>query len=210
MALNNESEEPNLRRRRGSSPASGQSHHTLLDTVKAVEHKIESTLLLAWDDLPDWRRDNAFITSGYRPTSNSYRRSLASLFALHNESVNIWTHLLGSLLFTCLGLAALALFDALLAPRYAGAARADLVAFACFFAGAFLCLGMSATFHALCNHSPDVAKWGNKLDYSGIVFLIVGSYVPALYYGFYCLPRLMELYLAGVGLPSFCLVLMKR
>lgn len=204
MALDDETKGPNLRRRRGSSPApAGQDDHhqrTLLDTVKAVEHKIETTLLLAWDDLEDWRRDNAFITSGYRPTSNSYRRSLGSLFALHNESVNIWTHLLGAVAFTGFGATALALFDRLLAPRYADAARADLVAVACFFAGAFLCLGMSATYHALCNHSPDVAKWGNKLDYTGIVFLIVGSYVPALYYGFYCLPRLMEVYLTGVGL----------
>lgn len=202
MAINNNNEEPNLRRRRGSSPTSIQNHHdnhSLLDTVKAVEHKIETSLLLAWDDLEDWRRDNAFIHTGYRPTSNSYRRSFSSLFTLHNESVNIWTHLLGSIFFTAVGLAAFYLFEAFAAARYASATRADVVAFAFFFAGAFLCLGMSATFHALSNHSPDVAKWGNKLDYSGIVFLIVGSHVPALYYGFYCRPHLMEVYLAGVG-----------
>ena len=59
---------------------------------------------------------------------------------------------------------------------------------------------MSATYHAICNHSPDVAKWGNKLDYTGIVCLIMGSYMPAMYYGFYCLPRLLEVYLALVSL----------
>jgi adiponectin receptor len=58
-----------------------------------------------------------------------------------------------------------------------------------------VCLGMSATFHTLSNHSDTVAKWGNKLDYTGIVALIVGSYVPALYYGFFCLPNLMTAYL---------------
>lgn len=202
MAINNDNEEPTLRRRRGSSPSSTHDHHdnrSLLDSVKAVEQKIETSLLLAWDDLEDWRRDNAFIHTGYRPTSNSYRRSFSSLFTLHNESVNIWTHLLGSIFFTAVGLAAFYLFEAFAAARYASATRADVIAFAFFFAGAFLCLGMSATFHALSNHSPDVAKWGNKLDYSGIVFLIVGSHVPALYYGFYCRPHLMEVYLAGVG-----------
>lgn len=196
MALDND--EPTLRRRRASSRSSA---HSLLDTVKAVEHKIESTLLLAWEELPEWRRDNAFIITGYRQTSNSYYRSFLSLFTLHNESVNIWTHLLGSIVFTVLGLVALYLAETIIVPRYASATQTDVVVFACFFAGAFTCLGMSATFHALCNHSPEVAKWGNKLDYSGIVFLIVGSYVPALYYGFYCLPRLMEVYLSGVGLP---------
>lgn len=44
----------------------------------------------------------------------------------------------------------------------------------------------------------EVSKWGNKLDYSGIVFLIVGSFVPALYYGLFCLPTLMTTYLYGV------------
>ncbi|PSS05129.1 hemolysin-III related-domain-containing protein [Coniella lustricola] len=188
-----------VRRRRGSS-ASSQHSTSLLHTVKAVESKIESALLWAWDDLPDWRRDNAFIHTGYRPTSNSYRGSFDSLFSLHNESVNIWTHLLGSIVFTVAGLTSLYLFEAIVAARYATATTADVVVFACFFAGAFSCLGMSATFHALCNHSPEVAKWGNKLDYSGIVLLIVGSYVPALYYGFYCLPRLMGLYLSGIVL----------
>lgn len=189
--------EPTLRRRHGES--SPDAAHTLLNTVKAVERKIENAFLLAWDELPDWRRDNAFITTGYRPTSNSYRNSFASIFSVHNESVNIWTHLLGAVGFVGIGLTALYLYETVIAPRYATASSTDVLVFGCFFAGAFLCLGMSATYHALCNHSPDVAKWGNKLDYTGIVFLIVGSYMPALYYGFYCLPGLMEVYLSGVS-----------
>lgn len=186
-------------RRRGREP-SHSSSHTLLDTVKAVEEKIESTLLLAWDELPAWRQDNAFITTGYRPTTNSYQHSLASIFSVHNESVNIWTHLLGALVFVGAGLTALGLFEAVIAPRYATATATDVLVLGCFFTGAVLCLGMSATYHALCNHSPSVAKWGNKLDYSGIVFLIIGSFMPAMYYGFYCLPHLMEAYISGVSL----------
>ena len=91
------------------------------------------------------------------------------------------------------------MYEAIIAPRYATATWEDWLVFGCFFAGAFLCLGMSATYHAICNHSPDVAKWGNKLDYTGIVCLIMGSYMPAMYYGFYCLPRLLEVYLALVS-----------
>lgn len=198
-----------VRRRRGSSPITNDtsSHHTtsnnLVDTVKSVEKKIESTLLLAWDDLDEWRRDNAFIISGYRPTSNSYQGSFSSIFTLHNESVNIWTHLAGSILFTSLGALAFYFYEKLIAPRYASATWTDILVFGCFFAGAFLCLGMSATFHTLCNHSPEVAKWGNKLDYTGIVCLIIGSYMPALYYGFYCIPELMEIYLSTVSVFFF-------
>ncbi|OTB08716.1 hypothetical protein M426DRAFT_51747 [Hypoxylon sp. CI-4A] len=188
-----------LRKRRSSSSASVSS--TLANTARDVEHRIASALLMAWDDLPTWRRDNHYIETGYRPDSNSYRRSLASLFYVHNESVNIWTHLLGALFFPTIG----AWLYHVIAPRYASANSSDVLVFACFFAGAVSCLGMSATFRyvqndALSNHSEEVAKWGNKLDYSGIVFLIVGSYVPALYYALFCLPKLMTFYLYGIFL----------
>lgn len=193
-------QEPDLRRRRGSSPTT-RSHTSdfMLDTAKAVEAKIESTFLWAWEELPDWRKDNAFIITGYRQTSNSYRGSFGSIFSLHNESVNIWSHLLGAISFTTLGLLAYNFLETSIAPRYASATGTDFLVFGCFFTGAFLCLGMSATYHTLCNHSPSVAKWGNKLDYTGIVCLILGSYMPAMYYGFYCFPKLMELYVSMVS-----------
>ncbi|ROW09798.1 hypothetical protein VMCG_02175 [Cytospora schulzeri] len=195
-------QEPNLRRRRSSSPSTAHSHasDSLLETVKNVEEKIESSLLWAWDELPDWRKDNAFLMSGYRQTSNSYWGSFSSIFFLHNETVNIWSHLLGAITFSILGFLAYFLLEASIAPRYTSATGTDWLVFGCFFAGAFSCLGMSATYHALCNHSPGVAKWGNKLDYTGIVYLILGSYVPAMHYGFYCLPSLMQLYLSTICL----------
>lgn len=179
-----------LRQRRPSTAA-----ETIVGAAKQVETKIEEALLQIWDQLEPWRRDNAYILSGYRSTSNSYWRSFKSLAYLHNESVNIWSHLLGALGFTVAGV----FLYSVVAPRYETASEADLLAWSCFFAGAFLCLGMSAMYHAISNHSPDVARFGNKLDYSGIVFLIVGSYVPAIYYGFCCSPKLLTVYLAQVS-----------
>ncbi|KAL2260818.1 hypothetical protein VTK26DRAFT_5062 [Humicola hyalothermophila] len=198
---------PHPRRRRPSTTTSATTTtaaaaaavESLLGTAKAAETRATHALraLLHWDELPAWRRDNAFIVTGYRPTSHSVRSSLASLLYLHNESVNIWTHLLGAAFFA--GAGARFLWG-VVAPRYATAAAGDVLAFACFFGGAAACLGMSATFHTLCNHSPEVAMWGNKLDYTGIVFLIVGSYVPALYYGFFCHEVWMTGYLAAIAL----------
>ncbi|RKK13906.1 hypothetical protein BFJ66_g3605 [Fusarium oxysporum f. sp. cepae] len=163
----------------------------LINAAKNFESKFEQSLLILWDDLPAWRRDNAFILSGYRQSHGSYAHSFRSLFYLHNESVNIWSHLLGAIVF----LASAAYVDRVVRPRYESASSADVLVFACFFGGAVVCLGMSATYHTLSNHSDTVSKWGNKLDYTGIVALIVGSYVPALYYGFFCLPNLMAFYL---------------
>ena len=41
------------------------------------------------------------ITRGYRPGLN-YKQCLLSIFRLHNETINIWTHLLGFLFFSVL------------------------------------------------------------------------------------------------------------
>ncbi|RSL69762.1 hypothetical protein CEP54_002200 [Fusarium duplospermum] len=174
---------------RNRRPSSADS---LLSAAKSFESKLEHSLLILWDDLPAWRRDNAFILSGYRQSRGSYTHSLRSLFYLHNESVNIWSHLLGA----AVALIGAAYVDRVVRPRYATANVTDVAVFACFFGGAVVCLGMSATFHTLSNHSETVAKWGNKLDYTGIVALIVGSYVPALYYGFFCHPYLTRSYLS--------------
>ncbi|KAG6000769.1 hypothetical protein E4U21_005022 [Claviceps maximensis] len=182
-----------VRHRRLSSSATTTTTtepKAVLAAAKSPPQKAEGLLLL-WDDLPAWRRDNAFIHSGYRSMGASYRHSFRSLFYLHNESVNIWSHLVGAVMAA--GCAAYVY--CVVQPRYEEAAAPDVLVFACFFAGAILCLGMSATYHALVDHSQAVAKWGNKLDYTGIVALIVGSYVPAMYYGFYCEPLLMSTYL---------------
>lgn len=172
-----------LRKRRDNASSPASSTTTLPEKL---------SLLIHWDDLPPWRRDNAFIHTSYRRITPSYTHALRSLFYLHNESVNIWSHLIGCAIFAA---SSVYIYN-VARPRYLEHANStDVAVFACFFGGAMLCLGMSATYHGLVDHSEQVAKWGNKLDYTGIVALIVGSYVPALYYGFYCQPVLLQSYL---------------
>lgn len=167
----------------------------IVDKVKAAEKKVEERLTILWNDLPSWQRDNHFIRSGYRPASNSFARSVASLLYLHNESVNVYTHLGGC----CAALLAAAWAAAELRVRYPTATREDAAVFACFFAGAACCLGMSAAFHLTSNHSERVASFGNKLDYLGIVALIWGSFVPTIYYGFQRDPEFIRPYWAMVS-----------
>src|ERR1700753_3343086 len=54
--------------------------------------------LITWDDLEHWRQDNHWIHGSYRKTANSYFRSYASIFQIHNETVNIWSHMIPALL----------------------------------------------------------------------------------------------------------------
>jgi hypothetical protein len=154
------------------------------------EHTSSHTLTYHWDQILPWQQDNHYIRSGYRPQSNSYLQSGYSLAYLHNETVNIYTHLIGAILTL---VSSGALYH-VLGSRYDTASREDVWVFCCLFLGALSCLGMSATFHTISNHSHDVARWGNQLDYAGIVFLIWGSFIPVLYYGFQDDPRLMQTY----------------
>lgn len=169
--------------------------------AKKVEKKIVNAVTVLWEDLPAWQRDNHFIQTGYRPASASFKRSFASLAYLHNESVNIYSHLVGAVVFSLSG----AVLYTAIKSRYETAAPSDILAFSLFFAGAALCLGMSGTYHTISNHSPTVAKFGNKLDYVGIVCLITGSFIPSIFYGFYCHPHQQEFYWTMVGTLSSAL-----
>jgi adiponectin receptor len=171
-------------------PRKPRASRTIVETAKSAEKRLESALTVLWDDLPAWQQDNHYIHSGYRPASGSFTKSFGSLSYLHNESVNIYSHLIGAIIFTISG----AILYTVIKPRYASSTLGDVLAFSCFFTGAALCLGMSATYHAISNHSYTVARFGNKLDYIGIVFLITGSFIPSIYFGFYCHPHLQEIY----------------
>lgn len=148
-----------------------------------------------WESLPQWQRDNHYILTGYRPASNSYLISLQSFFEIHNETVNVHSHYVGALAFV---LAAPRIWDAL-QPSYPTASATDVLVMSCFFAGAVACMAMSATFHLVCNHSERVCTVGNQLDYLGIVFLIWGSFIPSIYYGFVCDTLLRNTYWSMVS-----------
>ncbi|KXT05511.1 hypothetical protein AC578_3692 [Pseudocercospora eumusae] len=174
--------------------------------VQTTEKKVEKALTILWHQLPDWMQDNHFIHSGYRPPSNSYAKSAASIGSWHNETVNIWTHLIGALLAASAG----ARLYISIRPRFAMATTEDVMVFSCFFLGAVACLGMSATYHTISNHSHAVAKFGNRLDYIGIVFLIWGSFIPSIYYGFSAEPNLINLYwsmITTIGAGTMVVVL---
>lgn len=44
-------------------------------------------------------RNNQYILGGYRVNFDNPKRLIRSLFMLHNETVNIWSHLLGVFFF---------------------------------------------------------------------------------------------------------------
>jgi len=60
------------------------------DNMKEMVGKIE--------EAPEYLIDNEFIKKGYRINFKNFRSILRSLFMVHNELINIWSHLLGALI----------------------------------------------------------------------------------------------------------------
>ncbi|KAJ3580669.1 hypothetical protein NHX12_034275, partial [Muraenolepis orangiensis] len=58
--------------------------------------------LYTYEQIPAFLRENPYLTDGYRAYLTS-RLCIKSLFILSNETVNMWSHLLGFLLFFLLG-----------------------------------------------------------------------------------------------------------
>lgn len=75
----------------------------LAGTCKAAEQAEEFVKKVwagAWKvvnhhSLPDWLKDNDFLHSGHRPPTNSFVQCFKSIFRIHTETGNIWSHLLG-------------------------------------------------------------------------------------------------------------------
>jgi adiponectin receptor len=68
-------------------------------SVGNVVDKI-SAFIGGMTEAPDHLVDNEFIHRGYRIGYHySIRSILRSLFQFHNESVNVWSHLLGMIFF---------------------------------------------------------------------------------------------------------------
>uniref|UniRef100_A0A0R3RL47 Adiponectin receptor protein n=1 Tax=Elaeophora elaphi TaxID=1147741 RepID=A0A0R3RL47_9BILA len=83
----------------------------------------------------------------------------------------------------------------------------DKIVFATYFVGAVACLGLSFAFHTVQCHSVGVGKLFSKLDYAGITLLIVGSFIPWIYYGFYCRLLPMIVYLTMISVLGIAAII---
>lgn len=158
--------------------------------------------LLSFSEMPEWfrRESNQWILHGYRPISGSAQVSFSSWSYLHNESVNIYSHLIPAVLF----LLGEWFVGQYLASRYSGVTAADYIGFSIFMLTAFTCLSLSATYHTLMNHSQHVEHFCLRLDMLGVVVFILGDLVLGIYMVFWCdpLPRNIYWSMVSESLPS--------
>ncbi|XP_031572377.1 progestin and adipoQ receptor family member 3-like [Actinia tenebrosa] len=149
--------------------------------------------LYEYHEIPYFLRGNAYITDGYRAYLNS-KWCIKSLFMMSNESINIWSHILGFWYFSFL-----LIYDNFLKiPYVAGSTLADYLVFSALLIGFQLCMLFSAGYHVFCCHSERVFHRWFALDLAGISLGLCTCYIPSVYYAFYCHVTLRTLYLTGV------------
>ncbi|KAJ6178219.1 hypothetical protein N7519_008680 [Penicillium mononematosum] len=155
--------------------------------------------LLNRDEVPSWYAQNPYIRSGYRPVTPSIPRCLSSLLYLHNETVNVFSHLVpATIAFLGNGL----LYGYFL-TSFPNATWTDRLVFHIYLTTSVLCFGISSAYHTFLCHSVHVADVWVRLDYVAIVFQILGSFVSGIYIGFYCEPHLQKLYWSMIGTLGF-------
>lgn len=168
----------------------------------APKSPADSMRLLAFDEVPEWYADNPFITAGYRPVALAAAPCLRSMLHIHNQTANIFTHLIPGAVALVLNVALHDLFT----RWYPDASFADRAVFHVYLTTCTLCFGVSAAYHTLLCHSQDWADRWIQRDYVGISVLILGSFMPGLYLGFYCEPGLMKGYMGMVSVQTCWLV----
>lgn len=68
-----------------------------IESAKKGEEAADEPIVGKIHDAPEFLRDNEYIHNGYRINFNSYWNIFKSLFVLHNEFVNVWSHILGAI-----------------------------------------------------------------------------------------------------------------
>ncbi|KAF7513813.1 hypothetical protein GJ744_007864 [Endocarpon pusillum] len=146
--------------------------------------------LIRYDELPAWYKDNEYIIGGYRPESFSTSTCFASLTYIHNETVNIYTHMIPAIVF----LFAQSFMLVLLRQKFPDAKPLDYIVFSFFLLSACITMSLSFLYHTLMNHSMGVSYLWLRLDYVGILALVLGDFISGIRVGFYCEPTLQKIY----------------
>ncbi|KAH9221640.1 hemolysin-III related-domain-containing protein [Leptodontidium sp. 2 PMI_412] len=138
----------------------------------------------------DWR--GFFVDFGVLSSATG---SLSACFAswryIHNETVNIYSHLIGSAIFVAIPVY---LFKNEIPPRWDVATWQDVVVCLTYFFGVAICFFLSAIYHTVMCHSRSMDLFGAQLDFQGVILLMWSATIPLVFYGFHCESGLRNAY----------------
>lgn len=93
---------------KNAAVAAARSAAGLPTRRRVVRRRVDPSSFTPYNQLPAHLKDNPHILNYYRSGYN-FKRSVWSLFSLHNETGNIWTHLIGFIIFIFLTIATVCL-----------------------------------------------------------------------------------------------------
>ena len=139
--------------------------------------------LIAYEDLPDPWRVNPHIIQGYR-FSETKLECLRSMVRASNETVNIWSHLIGLLIII-----SIAVYFYPASVTFSLSSKTDVAIAGAFLIAAAKCLVCSTLWHTMSSISdqPLMERFA-CVDYTGISLLVATSIMTTEYCAFYCEP----------------------
>ncbi|CAD5233581.1 unnamed protein product [Bursaphelenchus xylophilus] len=164
------------------------------ESTKFIGKTSQNFQLCSYEELPEWLKDNEYLLHNHRPPLYCMTKCLRSVGCFHTETMNIWSHLVGALMFIT------AMFVFLGAPITQS--FENQLIFMIFFVGIITCLLFSTVFHAVHCHSERIFRTVIKLDYCGVILSMCSSFIPWTYYAFYCQRTYMWIYIVQIGVLS--------
>ncbi|XP_050313221.1 progestin and adipoQ receptor family member 3 [Anthonomus grandis grandis] len=150
----------------------------------------EARQLLTYDEAPEYMKHNSFIRTGYRGLLTT-ELCKESVFWWTNETINIWSHIFGFILFI-----SLTVYDLMILKIEAPLSDKILVGVILMFFQA--CMALSAIYHTFCCRSEEDCLYFLSYDLFGIALSLYGIYVSGIYYAFWCDQFLQNFYLITV------------
>ncbi|KYQ96643.1 putative basic-leucine zipper transcription factor [Tieghemostelium lacteum] len=149
------------------------------------------------------QKENPYIQSGFREhTNGSFWNCTKSIFQLHNDTFNIWTHLLGALYYLCFIINWLLLENTdtnnnINNNNNTSSNNSTLPKIYLFYylLSCFFCFTASTIYHTYRSHSIQVFKRTLMFDVSAIALVILAAVNLILNAELQCYPTVRRLYL---------------
>ena len=144
--------------------------------------KKQPDVYYCYDELPKWLQNNPFVHRRYRPPKESYAYCFKSVFMLHTETVNIWTHLVAFFIYLYMAV------EFFRHQHCSGISGGDKILLStAYFACAATWL-MSTVYHIMICHSVSVCNFWFKMDILGIIVNFTVNTNILIYFAFYYQP----------------------
>lgn len=178
----------------------GHTHYTKENGHGSESAQPISSKFLPISNVPRWMYVD-WIYHGYRNEKNSYWECFKTLFSIHNQTGNIWTHLIPLMYYIYLSV------DLLMGNEFElkyGPIHGGLLFI--YYMGVILCLGSSAFYHLFSCHSESACHCWERIDHVGILSAFICSELYVTFYGFHKHPTQACLYLIVLVYLSYLVI----